>query len=154
MNQLTLLLEEHPVSLSQSQDLEKDWKIQEETSPSLMLDFLTTLNPNGSFGKMCQVSSVPITDKTFQPSSQRWLTSGMGSPTECLMLNTSEYPNEGVESLLLDVLEVGNIPPRFFLSQVACQGILRRAEKRGKKLPPMLEKALRMVAVTPTSATP
>jgi hypothetical protein len=43
---------------------------------------------------------------------------------------------------LSDVLETGALPQRFFLSATACQGILRRAEKRGKKLPEQLERAL------------
>jgi hypothetical protein len=43
-------------------------------------------------------------------------------------------------------LEVGTLPPRFFLSPKACAGILRRAERRGKQLPPMLEQALRQAA--------
>jgi DNA (cytosine-5)-methyltransferase 1 len=43
-------------------------------------------------------------------------------------------------------LETGPIPPRFFLSSKACQGILRRAEKRGKTLPPQLAHALRAAA--------
>lgn len=34
-------------------------------------------------------------------------------------------------------------PSRFCLSQKACEGIIRRAEKRGKALPPQLDKALR-----------
>jgi hypothetical protein len=45
---------------------------------------------------------------------------------------------------LSDVLEASHrVPERYSLSQKACAGILRRAEKRGKKLPPMLEAALR-----------
>ena len=142
MKQLTLLLVEHPVSPSQSLDFAKDLMIQEETLPLPMLQFLTTLDQSGSFGKMCQVSSVPMVEGIFQPSSQRWHTSGMGSPIGCLMLNTSEYPSEGVECLLSDILEVGNIPPKFYLSERACQGILNRAERRGKKLPEMLYRAL------------
>jgi hypothetical protein len=35
------------------------------------------------------------------------------------------------------------IPERYFLSSTACAGILRRAEKRGKQLPPLLDRALR-----------
>jgi hypothetical protein len=35
------------------------------------------------------------------------------------------------------------IPPKYYLSSTACQGILRRAERRGKALPPMLDEALR-----------
>ena len=52
--------------------------------------------------------------------------------------------NADVESLssLSAVLETGNLPQRFFLSPKACAGILRRAEKRGKALPPALKAAL------------
>jgi hypothetical protein len=59
------------------------------------------------------------------------------------MLNTSEWPKEGAVSLLSDILETtGDHLSRYCLSARACRGILRRAEKRGKTLPPMLEKAL------------
>jgi hypothetical protein len=67
----------------------------------------------------------------------------MGSPTECLTLNISEAPlSGGGESLLSDILEVGNVPQKHYLSKTACQGILRRAETRGKVLPPLLQEAL------------
>jgi len=115
--------------------LRKDLKTPEETSHSSILEFLIDLNPNGLFGKTSQVSSVQTVDGILVPSSGRWLNSGMGSPTECLMLNISECPNDAEESLLSDVLETGSLHPRFFLSKIACQGILRRAEKEGKSFP-------------------
>jgi hypothetical protein len=46
--------------------------------------------------------------------------------------------------------DVRSVPQRFFLSQRACAGILRRASDRGKKLPEPLEKALAAVAGTAT----
>ena len=49
----------------------------------------------------------------------------------------------GVAQRRRRVFVTGEVPQRFYLSQVACQGILRRAEKRGKKLPPVLELALK-----------
>jgi hypothetical protein len=52
---------------------------------------------------------------------------------------------------LSQTLETGPLPQRFYLSQKACAGILRRAEKRGKELPPMLEEALKAVAGPPMS---
>jgi len=149
MNQLTFWSEEHPAKPSQSQGCEQESQILEGISLSPMLDFLTTLDPSGSFGKMCQVSLVPIKEQTFQPSSLRWSNAGMGSPTECLMLSMLEGQEQCLngegESLLSDVLEVGNIPPRFYLSERACLGILRRAEKRGKSLPRSLQVALEQV---------
>jgi hypothetical protein len=49
---------------------------------------------------------------------------------------------------LSDVLEIGELPQRYFLSATACKGILRRAEKRGKALPPQLRQALEQAALT------
>ena len=45
------------------------------------------------------------------------------------------------ESLLSQILEV-NAPEKYYLSARACQGILTRASRRGKKLPELLEAAL------------
>jgi hypothetical protein len=56
--------------------------------------------------------------------------------------NIGESPSVAVESSLSQILEA-NVPEKYFLSSRACEGILRRAEKRGKKLPPQLEIALR-----------
>ena len=61
-------------------------------------------------------------------------------------LTSSQKPNQQVR--LSEILE-SNVGKRFYLSPRACQGILRRAEKRGKTLPPMLQKALEQVANTP-----
>jgi len=73
------------------------------------------------------------------------------------MLNTSEWPNDAVVCSLSSVLDPAqSIPSRFFLSSKACAGILRRAEKRGKELPPLLLEALTQVAkdeVTAPEAT-
>jgi hypothetical protein len=59
--------------------------------------------------------------------------------------NISEWPNDAAVCSLSQVLETGSIPQRYFLSSTACAGILRRAEKRGKKLPALLEHALQAV---------
>ena len=52
-----------------------------------------------------------------------------------------ESPSAAAESFLSQVLEP-DAPERYFLSRKACDGILRRAAKRGKELPPMLKEAL------------
>ena len=67
-------------------------------------------------------------------------------------LNISEWPNDAAVCSLSQILETGPIPQRFFLSAKACRGILRRAENRGKTLPPQLALALQAVAdLEPTS---
>jgi len=68
--------------------------------------------------------------------------------------NISEWPNDAVVCSLSQVLEQTSIPQRFFLSSTACAGILRRADKRGKQLPPQLEQALRSVAQETTELKP
>lgn len=60
---------------------------------------------------------------------------------ECWTPNTGESPKDAVESSLSAILQE-NAPEKYFLSARACEGILRRAERRGKKLPPMLWEAL------------
>lgn len=57
-------------------------------------------------------------------------------------LNFGECPNVVEESGLWQILET-NVPQKYFLSETACRGVLRRAERRGKKLPEILEKALK-----------
>ena len=60
---------------------------------------------------------------------------------DSLTLNIGEFPNAERESLLSQILEV-NVPQKYFLSARACQGILTRASRRGKKLPDLLQMAL------------
>jgi hypothetical protein len=62
--------------------------------------------------------------------------------TEFSMLNTGPAPlNADDVYTLSQILEV-NVPEKYYLSAKACEGILRRAERRGKELPPMLKEAL------------
>jgi hypothetical protein len=60
---------------------------------------------------------------------------------EYSMHSFGESPKEDEESHLLQILEE-NAHPKYFLSAKACQGILTRAERRGKQLPPILKEAL------------
>lgn len=55
--------------------------------------------------------------------------------------NTGEFPNAVVVSRLSQILE--ETPhPKYNLTAKACQGILRRAERRGKDLPKLLKAVL------------
>ena len=58
-----------------------------------------------------------------------------------LTLNTGEFPREENASTLSQIL-MAQVPEKYYLSQKACQGILRRASERGKQLPDVLRKAL------------
>ena len=95
-----------------------------------------------------QSGSQSRTRPTFhclQRGNGRWLTAGTGmdgpSPTEFSTRSFGECPSAAVESRLSQILE--DTPhQKYSLSAKACAGILRRAERRGKKLPPELEAVL------------
>lgn len=64
-----------------------------------------------------------------------------GASGACWTLNGSAWPSDVRVCSLSQVLE--ECPdPKYCLSPKACRGILRRAERRGKALPPSLKSAL------------
>ena len=157
--QLTFLSEEAPASHSALPASEPGWLTRAETSCSPILPSLHDIGPSGWSGRMSPEYCHPTADGILEPSSGRWANSGMGSPTECLTLSTSEAAasptlshSAAVVCSLSDILETGDVPQRYYLTARACAGILRRAEKRGKELPPQLAAALHAVeASEPTS---
>lgn len=67
----------------------------------------------------------------------------MGGPLHGVysMHSFMECPRDAVGSRLSQILE-GTVHPRYYLSAEACNGVLRRAERREKELPPRLKAAL------------
>ena len=129
--------------------------------------------PDGSCGKTCQEHSAqePHQVATLVSWLERWLGADLvyretdGATPEllsegmdwssggCWTRNSSEWnhippqsPNDVDVCSLSSILETGPIDPRYCLSEKACAGILRRAAKRGKKLPEPLRLALEAVA--------
>lgn len=97
----------------------------------------------------------PATGGATLPSSfQGWSNSGIAWAGGFLTLNTSEWPSAAAVCSLSDVLQPpDSVPRKYFLSPMACAGILRRAGNRGKELPEPLARALRAVAaLEPTSS--
>ena len=82
--------------------------------------------------------------KNGQRQEKSWVKISL-SPTGRSMLNTGIFPNEERESTLSQIL-MADVPQKYYLSQKACLGILRRASERGKKLPDVLETALKKQA--------
>ena len=154
MSQLTFFAEEPPASPSVSQDSEKDWMTLVATSCLHLVPLLQSKAPSGWFGRTSPASCRVTEAQTLEPSSGCWANSGMGSPTEFMTLSSTEWPSAAAVCSLSDVLETGTVPQRYFLSATACRGILRRAEKRGKKLPEPLERALRLVVDSSVSLKP
>ena len=59
--------------------------------------------------------------------------------------NIGEFPNVERESFLWEILE-DNAPRKYSLSAKACLGILKRAERKKRDLPPILENVLKVQA--------
>ena len=155
-----------------SPDSAPDSRANGLSSPSTLFDWLTSRVAVGSAGKMCPAFSVQtggaisqdyypcLPDATLECPNM-----GLVQPDlfamldetasewhgECWTLNLPEFPdvsrspflNEDVVCSLSDILEIGDVPQRYYLSREACLGLLRRAEKRGKQLPPLLEAVLK-----------
>ena len=142
-------------------------------------DQVCLFDPAGSAGKTCRAHS-PAERRNTRTSVLSWrkslelkaipflsldLTPGYGnllgefyweliSPWlgESSMLNTGPAPLNAVDVYSLSQILEGSPHRRYYLSRTACLGILRRAEERGKELPPQLKTALMMQAGIITSA--
>ncbi len=140
------------------------------------IDIFGDAHPDTWSGKTYQAHSVPTREKTFAPCSKKprgsssrtvlfldlrrgngrtpdasWATDGPlhGAYT---MRSFGESPSVAAESRLSQILEE-NPHPKYYLSAKACEGILRRAERRGKELPPMLRAALERQSVSKETAS-
>ncbi len=131
-------------------------------SPSPSLTLWDGIDLPSASWRTYLASSPVMEGETWRHSSVRWQTSGMAWRTGCSTLVTSECPSAAdgsssspcaaVTTTLTDVL-LPSAPPRYSLSARAAQGILRRASKRGRTLPPELETALTSLAQSPAPAT-
>jgi len=114
--------------------------------------------PPTSCSRTCQGYSVAMPVEIWRRSSPRLLTSGMASRGGLWTRDTAESLNgaegcsssacECVMTTLTDILQP-SVPQRYSLSPRAAAGILRRAARRGRDLPPHLEQALRSQADLP-----
>lgn len=65
------------------------------------------------------------------------------------LLPKGVHLNDAEDCTLQHVLQA-NAPTKYYLSEKACRGIIRRAKARGKELPAMLEAALFQMIETET----
>ena len=110
----------------------------------------------GAYSRMFSDYSLPETEETCSRWSQSFSASGIVEDGELLMLNTSEFPSEEEGYLACSLVEILEplVAAKYYLSEKACQGILRRAGKRGVKLPEHLREALEEGAATGRSQEP
>lgn len=121
----------------------------------------TLFDPDGFSSRTYPVSSLQMAVGTSEQSLERWPTSGTAwaggfsthVSSEC---RSDEDGCSSSEPSLSEILEPPpNVPARYSLSARAAEGILRRAERRGRTIPDHLWSALWALAqADPTTTTP
>ena len=157
--------EELPARVSASPVSELAWTIRVATSCSPMLQLLADTGPDGWFGRTSPASFRTTADEALArfwacspgrssrhppaDGSLRDLSKASKAHTAShgasLTLSIAEWTasptpsrSDGGVCSLSDILETGDVLRQYYLSARACQGILRRADRRGKELPRQL----------------
>ena len=145
MYQPTLFAAASPVRTLAWPAAAQDWLESEAGYGSSSIELLSAIARDGLLSRTSPACYQVTQDEILPSSFAGWSNAGMASPGGFLTLNISEWPSAAAVCSLLEVLET-DVPPRYFLSATAAAGILRRAEKRGRNLPPMLQRYLRAAA--------
>lgn len=139
---------EPPASPTALLDSEREFMIRAVRCSESFSKWLRDMAPVGLFGRTSPEFVRATTGEPLEPCSGVWANSGMGTRGQALMLSTEAWRNGASVCSLSDILETGDQLQPYFLTQRACAGILRRAAKRGRELPPQLLASLMAVAQT------
>ena len=113
-------------------------KMSQEHSPQTREKISKQSSKRSVKSKTNKCQYLNLVNGKMQDASWETVTQSHGDSS---MLSIGAYPREGRESTLSQILMEG-VPEKYYLSQKACLGILRRASSRGKELPAVLQKAL------------
>lgn len=149
-DQLILSLEDLLANPSLLLETEKDSKENQGSCSNIYEQFVMSCLDT-SYGKTSLERSRAKRVLLSGNCSVRWMNSVMVWRGECWTRNSSEWPSDAAVSFLSEVLEPC-APQKYYLSPKACAGIIRRAETRGKSLPPLLQDALEQVIRCSTDA--
>lgn len=145
MDQLTLFAVDSHAKTYQRPVVARDWLESEAGCGGNFVGLFESVGRDGLLSKTFPACYPVAPDATLPRSFAGWSSAGIAAPGGFWMLSISEFPSDGSACSLSEVLET-EAAPRFYLSPVACRGILRRAEKRGARLPQTLLEALAKVA--------
>lgn len=142
---LTLFVEDSLVKTYPLQGNEQDLLGNEQVCSGTHSLSRRMSKQNGSCWRTCQDFYQATKDAISESSSLRWPTQGIATLSgEFWIRSSSESPSVAVECSLSQVLQP-QVGERYSLSPKACEGILRRATRRNRKLPPELDQVLRDV---------
>ena len=157
MRQLTLFVEASPVRMCPLPDGGRALLESGQDYGSSLSGLLERLARAGLLSKMSPVFYPATEDEILPPSFDGWRNGGMAWRGGFSMPATSEFRSgvgesslSPVEPTLSSILEP-QADSRYALSSKAAAGILRRAGRRGRTLPPMLHEALSELARSVTS---
>jgi hypothetical protein len=171
MDELTLWLAEAPAKTSQWLDAVRDWMEHGADCSGTSAESLLRRVPVGFSGRTSLALCPPTMARTLPPccgdspdadlpcprtgGTRSACASALTAPPSggCLTLDGSEWPSDAAVCSLSQALEP-SVDPKYSLSPRAAAGILERARRRGRTLPPSLETALERVALTTTRLKP
>ena len=102
-----------------------------EIAASVAADFRTNRVQKGRLSRLSEFS---------------WWRGGCAYDDAFVQVQAPTAPSKPIGSRFVDILEKGSVHRRYFISSNAAKGILRRVARRGRKLFPPLENALRKLA--------
>ena len=148
-----LLQEDSPVLECRLPAKEKASEIPGQDSGWSSIEFCRKYNLSTPLLKTYQASLVQMEDGILDASFQGWKQSGtLTSPGEYLTLNIGFHSEENESLYLRDILQPSqDVAPKYYLSSRACAGILRRADKKGRKLPENLRRTLEATITSETN---
>ena len=119
----TFLLEDFPVSPSQSPEQEKDLTIQEERCFLRLLELLPLKNLSISSSKMFPVCLTTTKAGHLKQSSVHWMSWGMMYAGRYLTAKIMQFHSHEIECSLSDILE-DNVPEKYYLSRKQAEKLL------------------------------
>lgn len=120
---LTFLLEDFPVSPSQSPEQEKDLVIPEERCFSRLLELLPLKNLSISSSKTFPDCLTMTQAGHLKQSSVHWMAWGMMYAGRYLTAKITEFPSHEIECTLSDIIEK-NVPEKYYLSRKQAEKLL------------------------------
>ena len=145
LDQLTLFAGGFPAPISRWPEAARGWLERNQDCGLSYGRFLRKLDRESASLKM-SLAFYPLTEDGTLPSSfAGWGNCGIMSLGQSWTHNGLEWRKDAAVCSLSEVLEM-DVQPKYFLSPRACQGILKRSGRRGKRLPPSLQAALEQVA--------
>ena len=120
--------------------LEPSWKNFVE-SKKVVFQFLNLTTESGRIAEQSPATECLCVGDLWTLNTSEYLNAEKGSPLSWITGVTTQRTYYYRESRLSEILQT-DASEKYYLSVKACEGILRRADKRGKELPEVLKTAL------------